>query len=60
MTDGNAYYRQRADEELAAAESAGDPAISQIHLELARRYLDLSGEKKGSIPGVLHPEPLLG
>ena len=60
MTDGNAYFRARADEELDAAGSAHDPAISQIHLELARRYLDLSGDKKGSITGVLHPEPLLG
>jgi hypothetical protein len=60
MTDGNAYFRARADEELAAAGGARDPAISRIHLELARRYRDLSDGKAGSITAVLHPEPILG
>ena len=60
MTDGNSYFRARADEELDAAGSAHDPAISQIHLELARRYRDLSDDKTGSAPAVLHPEPIFG
>jgi hypothetical protein len=34
------YYRQRAGEELAAAERAADPAIAQIHREMAGRYRD--------------------
>jgi hypothetical protein len=41
MTDQNRnYYRQRADEELAAAERASDPVVSNIHQEMARRYRD--------------------
>jgi hypothetical protein len=35
------YYRQRADEEQAAAQQAGDPAIAQIHYDMARRYRDM-------------------
>lgn len=35
------YYRLRADEELAAAERAGDPAIAQIHRHMAQRYRDM-------------------
>lgn len=35
------YYRQRADEELAAAERAADPSIAQIHRDMAERYRDL-------------------
>jgi hypothetical protein len=31
------YYRQRADEEQAAAERAVDPAIAQIHRDMAQR-----------------------
>ena len=54
------YYRHRADEELAAAESAGDPAIALIHREMARRYRDLVAETgfaaeqmaKGSVKGI--------
>ena len=39
------YYRQRADEEQAAAERAVDPAIAQIHRDMAQRYRDmLSGD----------------
>jgi hypothetical protein len=32
------YYRARIAQELAAAEFAADPSISQIHREMARRY----------------------
>ena len=32
------YYRHRAEEELAAADIAGDPSIAQIHREMAQRY----------------------
>ena len=39
MTDQNQnYYLRRAEEEQAAAERATNPAISQIHRDLARRY----------------------
>lgn len=41
------YYRQRADEELAAAERAVDPAIAQIHHDMAQRYRDLLGRDAG-------------
>ena len=40
MTDNDDYYRRRIEEELAAAETASDAAISQIHLEMAKRYLE--------------------
>ena len=43
MEDSKGYFRQRAEEELAAARRAGDPAISHIHREMARRYRDLIG-----------------
>lgn len=36
------YYRQRAEQELAAADRAGDPAIAHIHRQLARRYRELA------------------
>jgi transposase-like protein len=32
------YYRRRSAEEAAAAMSAADPKVRQIHLELASRY----------------------
>jgi len=39
------YYRERADEELAAADRAVDSAIAQIHRDMAQRYRDmLNGE----------------
>ena len=38
------YYRMRADEELAAADLAVDPAIAHIHLEMAQRYRDRLNE----------------
>ena len=42
MTDRNLnYYMRRAEEELAAADRAGDPAISNIHREMARLYRDM-------------------
>ena len=39
------YYLQRAEEELAAARQASDPAIAKIHLDLAGRYRDLLNEQ---------------
>jgi hypothetical protein len=41
VTDSENYYRQRIEEEMAAAEQAGDPSISSIHREMARRYRDM-------------------
>lgn len=41
MADTENYYRQRLGEEMAAAERATDPTISQIHLEMARLYRDM-------------------
>lgn len=41
MAHSDNYYRQRAAEEMAAAERADDPTISQIHRELARLYGDM-------------------
>jgi len=39
MTANNVnYYRQRADEEMAAAERCSDSSIAQIHREMAQRY----------------------
>ena len=32
------YYRDRRDREIALAENARDPAIRQIHSEMAERY----------------------
>lgn len=51
------YYRQRADEEMAAAERADDPGISQIHRELAQRYRDLLNEEAGRTSGAMAPAP---
>jgi hypothetical protein len=41
MGDNRDYYRRRMEEELAAAERSGDPAISGIHREMAARYRDM-------------------
>ncbi|HXG81623.1 MAG TPA: hypothetical protein VNJ05_07465 [Sphingomicrobium sp.] len=41
MDDNALYYRRRAEEELDAAENALDPAISQIHRDMARRYREM-------------------
>ena len=41
MGDNKDYYRRRMEEELAAAEQSGDPAISSIHREMAARYRDM-------------------
>ena len=38
------YYRQRADEELAAAQQADDSSIAQIHCEMAQRYRALAND----------------
>lgn len=43
MTDNDLYYRQRIDEELAAADAADDAAISRIHHDMAERYRGLLG-----------------
>lgn len=46
MTNWNIeYYRQRADEELAAAERADNLVIAQIHREMAQRYRDMLNSK---------------
>lgn len=42
MTDKNRdYYLRRAEEELAAAEQASDPAVSNIHRQMAGLYRDM-------------------
>lgn len=40
MSESDNYYRERIAQELAAAERSADPAISQIHREMARHYSD--------------------
>ena len=40
MTANDDDFRRRIQKELAAAETAHDAAVSQIHLELAKRYLE--------------------
>jgi hypothetical protein len=58
MADSDNYYRERAVEEMAAAERSGDPSISQIHRELARLYSDMIGirmELSGDHPGGAAP-----
>lgn len=51
------YYRQRADEESAAAERAGDPAIAEIHREMAQLYRDLLSQEIGQLGGQLEQPP---
>ncbi len=36
------YFRHRATEERAAAETAGHPAARQAHIDMAERYEDLA------------------
>lgn len=49
MADTATYYRKRIAEELAAADSADDPEIAQIHRDMAQLYLDrLNPESDGS------------
>lgn len=58
MTDNDLYYRQRIREELAAADAAGDAAISRIHHDMAERYRDMLAGKAAAKdfsdqPGIL-------
>lgn len=43
------YYRLRAEEELSAAEQAGDPSIAQIHRDMARRYREILSSETGRV-----------
>lgn len=45
--DDRKYFRQRAEEERARAESAASPAIAELHLTLATKYESLA-EKSGA------------
>jgi len=45
MIETDNYYRRRIEEELAAAARSEDPSISQIHLEMARRYREILGSE---------------
>lgn len=42
--DPTAYYRERAQQELAQAEASRDPAVAAIHRKLASRYAALVGD----------------
>ena len=44
MSESDAYYRRRAEDERNAADQATDKAISLIHREMAQRYRDLLGD----------------
>ena len=48
MIESDNYYRRRLEEELEAAAQSGDPSVSHIHLEMARRYRELLTEGPGS------------
>ena len=49
------YYRRRSAEESAAAEAARDARVSEIHLELARRYSErISALDAGTLRNPLH------
>lgn len=50
MSDSAAYYARRAKRELDLANQASDPKAREIHLELARRYLELAQYERGLIP----------
>lgn len=44
-TDGTIeYYTDRKRSAVAMSQAASEPAISRIHLQLARRYAALAGE----------------
>jgi hypothetical protein len=58
MSDGNNYYRKRIEEELAAADRAGDSSIALIHREMAERYRELlkeQSEELADAKGVMQP-----
>jgi hypothetical protein len=38
VADDDTYYRLRLEDELAAIERATDPAIANVHREMAQRY----------------------
>jgi hypothetical protein len=42
MTNDRAYFRLRAEQELAAADKAGDGVAARIHRELAQRFLAMA------------------
>ena len=53
MSDSDNYYRRRVEEEYGAAERAEDPAIAQIHREMARRYREKLSKESGAVHGHL-------
>ena len=60
MTDNDLYYRQRIEEELAAADSATDVAISRIHSDMAQLYRDLLGVDPPAAKSSGEPGTVLG
>lgn len=52
------YFRRRATEEEAAAESAVDDRARQSHLDLARRYLEVADGR--SMPAGVVAETSVG
>ena len=54
------YYRQRAADELSAADRAQDPAIAQIHREMAQRYHDLLRNDASPMNGAFRAQQLAG
>jgi hypothetical protein len=42
MTNDRAYFRLRAEQELAAADKAGEGVAAGIHRELAQRFLAMA------------------
>ena len=61
MTDNDSYYRQRIEEELAAANSASDAAISKLHNDMAQLYRELLGVEPPRVKGSgVQPGSVLG
>lgn len=44
MNDDREYFRQRAAQELAAAEKASSRIVANIHRELAQQFLARAGD----------------
>lgn len=55
------YFRQRAEQELAAAEIAATDVAAAVHRELAQQYLDLAGQPRagGAAPMAATSEKVL-
>jgi hypothetical protein len=57
MSDESVFYRRRIEEESAAASSAVDPDIAQIHRQIAQQYRErMNGDSERNDDAAVSPQ----